>query len=143
VEFVSDEGAGVSVITKIGEFGAEQRARIDGFSIVGSTSGGGIFVNAYGSFLDIGNNRIINNLGRLGGGIRIGHRSPSVDTNNDNIRIYHNHITQNTGVKGGGGITLFSGTDYYEIYNNYICGNFTTEHGGGIDHEGLNQGGIM
>jgi hypothetical protein len=143
IEFIFEEGAGVTVITKIGEFGTEPRARIDGFNITGSTSGGGIFVNAYGSYLDIGNNRIINNLGSFGGGIRIGQRLTSVDTNNDNIRIHHNHITQNTGLKGGGGITIFAGADNYEITDNFICGNFTTVHGGGIDHEGLSQGGII
>jgi len=141
---VFDEGAGISVITKQGEFGPlKDRGRIDGFQVFGATGGGGIFVNAYASFMDITNNRIIGNLGNFAGGIRLGQRFATVDTANDNIAIKYNHITQNTGLRGGGGISIFSGADNYEIRNNFICGNFSTVNGGGIAHEGLSSNGLI
>jgi hypothetical protein len=141
---VFDEGAAISVITKDGEFGPlKGRARIDGLQVFGATGGGGIFVNAYASFMDISNNRIIGNLGNFCGGIRLGQRFSTIDTANDNITIKYNHITQNTGLRGGGGIAIFPGADNYEIKNNFICGNFSTINGGGIGHEGLSSNGVI
>jgi hypothetical protein len=142
---VFDEGAALSVITKKGEFGPlKDRARIDGLMIFGATiGGGGIFINAYASFMDISNNRIISNLGNFGGGIHLGQRFATVNTDNDNITIQYNHITQNTGLHGGGGIAIFPGADNYQINNNFICGNFSTVNGGGIGHEGLSDNGVI
>ena len=140
-----EEGAGVTVVAKIGEFGPEKpTARIDGFNITGSTTGGGgVFVNAYAGNLKISNNRIESNLGNIGGGIRIGHRATAEDTHNDYIQIDHNHIVTNSGLNAGGGISLFKGTDNYEIKYNFICGNFTNSFGGGISHDGLSEDGLI
>ena len=75
-----------------------------------SDNGGGIFVNGYADYLEISNNRIIGNYGIYGGGIRLGHPNlldPGVvpandgwfggytNAQNNNVRIHHNHITQN------------------------------------------------
>ncbi|MHC4719828.1 MAG: hypothetical protein ACYSYT_05055, partial [Planctomycetota bacterium] len=60
---------------------------------------------------------------------------------NDNIVIHHNHITQNSGLRGGGGIAIFTGADDYEITENYICGNRTLFKGAGIGHIGLSDNG--
>lgn len=140
-----EEGAGITVVAKIGDFGPERpTARIDGFKVSGSTlGGGGVFVNAYAGNLKISNNRIESNLGNLGGGIRIGHRATQEDTLNDYIQIDHNHITKNTGLNAGGGISLFKNTDNYEIMYNFICGNFTNSFGGGISHDGLSHDGLI
>ena len=71
--FRDQEGPGFLVIPASGRFAAgTARARIDGFTIRGADIGGGIFVNAYADRLQILNNRLANNLGSLGGGIRLG-----------------------------------------------------------------------
>jgi hypothetical protein len=157
------EYAALTVVPTEGEFTAPpNNARIDGFTLISATSGGGITVNGFAHYLDIGNNRIINNAGSFGGGIRVG--TPGlIDTTgtdpscgpdsttycssrNDNIRIHNNQILQNGGVAattGGGGISLYNGSDAYQITDNYICGNFTTSRGGGISHVGLSDGGLI
>ena len=53
--------------------GRNQGARVDGFTITGADTGGGIIVNGYASYLDISNNRVANNSGNFSGGIRVGH----------------------------------------------------------------------
>ena len=50
-----------------------QNARIDGFTVKSATTGGGIVANGYTDYLQISNNRIANNNGFYGGGIRVGH----------------------------------------------------------------------
>ena len=154
----SEEGAGVLVLAK--ETGpssfslAENRgARIDGFTITGADTGGGVVVNGFADYLDISNNRIISNSGFYGGGIRIGHPLVSfthrnrviyTDSDNDNIRISHNQILQNGGIDGaGGGISLCTGSDNYEVNNNFICGNFTLQDGAGIAHLGKSNNGLI
>jgi len=46
-----------------GDFTPTQKARIDGFTISGANEGGAILVNAFAHYLEISNNRLINNLG--------------------------------------------------------------------------------
>ncbi|MGA1870206.1 MAG: hypothetical protein ACMUJM_16840 [bacterium] len=144
----TEEGAGILVIAKKGKFKEKGMARIDGLTITGADTGGGIVVNGYADFLNIGNNRIENNSGSFGGGIRIGHpqltdQGPPItyaDADNDCIRIHHNHIKENGGLgAGGGGISLYTGSDSYEVSDNWICGNFTLGEGGGISHTGLSH----
>ncbi len=144
-DFKFEEGAVVTVVAKQGEFGdGKAIPRIDGFIVTaGTRGGGGIFVNAFAGNLEISNNRVISNLGNFGGGIRIGHRLTEDDADNDNIYIHHNHITQNTGLRGGGGITIFKNAHGYHIEHNFICGNFTNIFGGGISHDGLSHGGLI
>jgi len=153
------EPAGITVIANDGVFTSSPRGRIDGFTIASATSGGAISVNGYAHYLEISNNRIINNAGSYGGGIRIGTPSlldPScVDGNsnptycssaNDNVYVHNNHITQNGsvgGITGGGGIGIFNGADNYQVVNNYICGNFSVNHGSGIAHVGLSDNGLI
>ena len=46
---------------------------IDGLSVTDSSQGGGaIFVHAWGHYIQIANNRVMNNAGTLGGGVNIG-----------------------------------------------------------------------
>lgn len=154
----TEEGAGVIVLAKAtgnSRFARQRNrgARIDGFNIIGAATGGGIVVNGYADYLDIGNNRIETNSGNFGGGIRLGHPQLTVeqgnnveytDADNDNIDIYHNHITQNGGFDGaGGGVSLCTGSDDYQVSRNYICGNFTLGDGGGIGHLGLSEDGLI
>lgn len=153
----TEEGAGITVLARDvnqnqGGFGSNRgKARIDGFTISGSDNGGGIIVNGYAHYLDITNNRVINNQGFFGGGIRIGHPTLTVETNqgieyqngfNDHIRISNNHVTQNSSLgQAGGGVSLYTGTDSYQVTGNYICGNFTLGQGAGIGHQGLSDNG--
>ncbi|MEJ2691927.1 MAG: hypothetical protein P8166_02450, partial [Candidatus Thiodiazotropha sp.] len=126
-------------------------ARIDGFSIVGASQGGGIVVNGYARFLNISNNNITTNSGFYGGGIRVGHPTLTNENNgtlaytdamNDRIRIHHNLVVKNGGTSGaGGGISLFTGADQYRVQDNWVCGNFSQGNGGGIAHMGLSNGG--
>ncbi|OCC14280.1 hypothetical protein DBT_2352 [Dissulfuribacter thermophilus] len=166
----TEEGAPITVVAKRGAFPVGNgHARIDGFTITGSDSGGGIFVNGYAHGLEISNNRIVNNYGFYGGGIRVGHpyligRNTLVDPQqgndenaieaegtelyidgtNNSIYIHNNHIAENGGILGaGGGITICAGTKNYLITANFICGNYSAGHGGGIAHYGISAGGII
>lgn len=156
VTLFTEEGAGITVLARNttpgqGGFGPNPNARIDGFTVTGSDNGGGIFVNGYAHFLEIGNNRIVGNQGFYSGGIRLGHpylvaetaQGPDYDHgHNDHIRIHHNHITGNGGLgAAGGGISIYTGSDYYEITRNAICGNLTMGDGAGIGHSGRSEGG--
>jgi len=148
----TEEGAGVIVLAKNDGSFAANPARIDGFTITGAATGGGIMVNGYADLLEISNNRISNNSGFYGGGVRLGHpeltdEGPPLayaDAFNDNIRIHNNHITQNGGLGGaGGGVSLCTGSDAYQVTDNYICGNFNLSDGGGIGHLGLSDVGLI
>ncbi|MCU7933385.1 MAG: hypothetical protein KZQ99_00710 [Candidatus Thiodiazotropha sp. (ex Dulcina madagascariensis)] len=170
--FPTEEGAGIFVAGKrrgLNRFARlrNRGARIDGFTIIGASTGGGIVANGYNQYLNISNNRVTANAGFFGGGIRLGHsqlthtianeRDPSYvdgddnrqvdtlvydDAFNDRINIHHNHIVKNGGLFGnGGGISLHAGADAYRVKKNLICGNFTTGNGGGIAHLGLSRGG--
>ncbi|MEN6534372.1 MAG: choice-of-anchor Q domain-containing protein [Bryobacteraceae bacterium] len=151
VLFASEEGSGIFVLAKRNRYTENPNARIDGFSISGADSGGGIVVNGYAKYLEISNNRITNNQGDFGGGIRVGHpelTNPNAtsftDADNDNIRIHNNHISQNGGLGGaGGGVSLCTGAENYLVTQNYVCGNFSTADGGGIGHLGLSNGGAI
>jgi large repetitive protein len=154
----TEEGAGVLVLAKSNgnsrfDQPRNRGARIDGLTIRGSDQGGGIVVNGYADYLEISNNRLINNSGFFGGGIRLGHPQLTVeqgnnllhsDADNDFVRIHNNHITKNGGLGGaGGGVSLCTGSDDYSLTENYICGNFTLGHGGGIGHLGLSDNGLL
>lgn len=154
----SEEGAGVLVLAKrsgTNRFAVSrnQGARIDGFTISGADTGGGIVANGYVKYLEISNNRIINNSGYYSGGIRLGHPAIQVAenntinytiANNQNIRIHNNQISQNGGLTGaGGGVSICPGSDNYELTQNFICGNFTTASGAGIAHYGLSDNGSI
>jgi hypothetical protein len=157
--FPTEEGAVIFVggpSSGNGRFGHPQNqgARIDGFNIIGASTGGGLVVNGYAQYLQIGNNRIVGNAGAFNGGIRIGHPTLFEELNNGNllysdaendfIRIHHNHIAKNGGRGGvGGGVSLHTGADDYSVDNNRICGNFTSGSGGGIGHLGLSDGGVI
>ena len=154
VAFFTEEGAGILVLGKNDGSFAANEPRIDGFTIKGASSGGGIIANGYNDTLEISNNRVINNNGSLGGGIRIGHPQLIVETadgglaysdaHNDNVYIHNNHVTQNGAMNGNGaGISMNTGADMYEISDNYICGNNSMGDGGGIGHLGLSHDGVI
>lgn len=156
--FSSEEGAGVLVVAKADtadpdSFTSNPGARIDGFTIRGADTGGGIVVNGYADYLEISNNLIINNNGFFNGGIRVGHPFLTTqdvegvvtrtDSDNDFVRISNNQISLNGGFDGaGGGVSLYNGSDNYEVAGNFVCGNFTLGDGAGIGHLGLSNGAI-
>jgi hypothetical protein len=146
----NEQGAGITVLAKSTGFVASPNARIDGLTVMGTTTGGGILVNGYANDLEISNNRLTGNMGSFGGGIRVGlqglRTNPPTypDANNDRLKIHHNHIAQNSSLGGsGGGVSLYTGTDDYTVSDNFICGNFSKGHGGGIGHQGLSKRGTI
>ncbi len=172
--FPTEEGAGIFVVGVNSGRNRFNRApnrgaRIDGFTIVGASTGGGIIANGYNQWLNISNNKITANSGFYGAGIRIGHPlltheianedDPSFiaendnyavgtpvydDSMNDRIDIHHNLVQKNGVLSGdGAGISLNTGADYYRVRNNWVCGNFAQGNGGGIAHLGLNRNGII
>jgi hypothetical protein len=172
--FPTEEGAGVFVAginSGVNRFNraANRGARIDGFTVVGASTGGGIIANGYNQWLNISNNKITANSGFYGGGIRIGHpqliheianeNDPSFipendnyavgtpvydDSMNDRITIHHNLVQKNGVLSGdGAGISLNTGADNYRVRNNWVCGNFAQGNGGGIAHLGLSRNGII
>ncbi len=155
--FGSEEGAGVTVVGSAEgplAFGPERPARIDGLTLTGADLGGGIFVNGFAADLAIRNNRIQNNQGVEGGGIRVGHASlvsfdgqgNPVHTSAENARIEisRNLVLENGSLAGaGGGIALYTGSDGYRVEENFVCGNFAQTDGAGIGHLGLSDGGSI
>ena len=146
-------------------FGSSYKAAIDGFDIQGGdqlgfpnninnigglptsqpagvteTQGGGIFANAYASYLQITNNVLKSNGGAYGSAIRLG--TPNIgDNHNNNTLIAHNRIFANGGTNLAGAVGLFNGSNGYEIAGNDLCGNFSAEYGGAISHFGLSPNG--
>ncbi|HET7480763.1 MAG TPA: hypothetical protein VFJ72_14755, partial [Rubrobacteraceae bacterium] len=88
-----NEGSAITVLAKAGQFTPTFRPSIDGFTIKGGRgdSGGGIFVNGYGRYLDISNNVIQGNRGYYGGAVTLG-RPYSGDAHNTNVRIRYNRV---------------------------------------------------
>jgi hypothetical protein len=157
----TEEGAGITVLAPNPTSSADPRwndrfrpssilpyfvaARIDGFSVTGGDTGGGIFVNGWAHSLQITNNSVYGNQGFHHGGIRIGRPfleglAPQVAPYgfNRDVRVANNVITQNGALaaSGGGGIAICSGADDYQVLGNWVCGNFSQGHGGGIAHIG-------
>ncbi len=154
--FGAEEGPGILAVGKASANGttcarAGVAFRIDGLTVTGSDSGGGILASGYNCNLHITNNRVVGNYGTYGGGIRVGHTvlangneyTPGINTR---VVVDHNWVSQNgasetaTGAGGGGGVTLGTGTNNYLVSNNYICGNFSMSDGGGVSHFGLSVG---
>jgi hypothetical protein len=158
VTLFTEEGAGILVLAKMAgpnapsqSSGRNLGARIDGFTIKSADTGGGIVVNGYANSFDISNNRVSNNSGFYGGGIRVGHPILTVeepdggfaysDASNDFVSIRHNQVVFNGGQGGtGGGISMCTGADSYAITENWVCGNFSLGNGGGIGHTGVSDG---
>ena len=144
-------GPGILVVAKNGSYAPGDAALIDGLTIRGASIGGGILVNGYARYMQISNNRIMNNVGYWGGGIALGLPSMSdgacdpffCESGNENIGIYNNLIASNTGTLSGGGISLHNGSDLYDIDSNTICANFSLTQGGGVSHYGRSQDGLI
>jgi hypothetical protein len=161
--FGAEEGPGILVVAanpaapsrNAHVFNATNRARIDGFTITGADSGGGILASGYARFLQVSDNRIVSNYGTYGGGVRIGHTAlldagnalygGYTDSDNDDALVEWNLILQNgsTEAGAGGGITIGNGATRYSINDNHVCGNFSMADGGGIGHLGLSDDGVI
>lgn len=160
--FFSEEGAGIFVLAKNNgtnrfRWGRNRGARIDGITISGADTGGGVVVNGYADYLDISNLNILNNSAFFAGGVRVGHPMLTVqlgqnnnariaysDADNDYVRVHHNTITQNGGLDAaGGGLALHTGSDNYQVTDNFVCGNFTNASGAGIAHYGFSDNGLI
>ena len=159
--FGSEEGAAILVAPKSNSFSNTVPSLIDGFTVTGSSQGGGIVISAYARFLGISNNLVTNNLGLAGGGIRLGHpellspQNPTlyVSAQNTNVKIHHNHVSENASIGGvgvlaqsnvpGGGIAIYNGSDAYSVTDNFICGNLSLSDGGGFAHFGRSDDGVI
>ena len=156
VTLFTEEGAGVLVLAAsqgadVFDGNNSRNARVDGFTIKGADTGGGVVVNGHADYLSVSNNRIANNSGAFSGGIRVGHAQLTVadaegnlrysDADNDFVTIHHNQVVFNGGTDGaGGGISMYTGSDGYQVTDNWVCGNFTGGEGGGIAHYGRSDG---
>lgn len=141
--FRANEAPGIMVLGNVAGFPFEQASFIDGFTISGALQGGGIYVNSDVDGLTIRNNTVTGNQGIYGGGITLGIPDTGLSANNTNITITQNRIVKNGGLIGGGGISIFTGSNNYSVTNNYISGNFTRWNGGGIAHYGLSDNGLI
>ncbi len=148
--FLAFQAPLIFILVKEGEFTSDDPARVDGLTLLGSTTGGGILVNAYAHYLQITNNRVLSNLGSKGGGIIVGaptEPNPAFGQypgfENDHILIKYNQIAENTGLDNGGGVMFYPGSDTYELNHNFICGNFTRWNGAGVCHYGLSPQGSI
>ncbi len=143
---LQNPGGGTLTLNPGNLFSVPGQAAIDGFTLLGSKAGGGIFAvsGAYG--LEISNNNITNNQGNFAGGIAIGTPDSGFPADltgrsiNEGIVIRHNKIHRNGGIQGGGGIAINEGSEGYLIDENIIIGNFGRYNGGGIQHRGLSLG---
>lgn len=157
--FATEESSGFFVLQHGVTAAANNRAfalasrpalQIDGFTVTGADTGGGIVANGHAVQLQISNNRITGNQGLFNGGIRIGH--PNIlnevgatlvvgGSNNPLVNIHHNEIFKNGNLAGdqsggGGGVSIYTGSPGYRVAQNQICGNFSTGDGGGMVHYG-------
>jgi len=122
-------------------FTVQGQAAIDGFRLIGSKAGGGIYAFTGAIGLEITNNEITGNQGNFSGGITLGFQNIQWDgVNNNNIVIRQNKIHRNGGVQGGGGVSIYDYAQDYLIEKNIISGNFSRYNGGGINHGGLCPG---
>jgi len=153
----TERGAGITVLARInGGWNTTNAPRIDGFTITGADSGGGIFVNGYAHNLEIANNNIIGNSGFLHGGIRVGHpflpdvglqaNANGIIAFNNKLNIHHNAIALNGAIGEqsiGGGLALATGTFDYTVSHNFVCGNYASGDGAGIAHLGQSNSGLI
>jgi len=122
-------------------FTVQGQAAIDGFRLIGSKAGGGIYAFTGAVGLEITNTEITGNQGNYAGGIALGLQGIGWNgVNNNNIVIARNKIHRNGGVQGGGGITINDYASGYLIEDNLILGNFSRFNGGGINHGGVCPG---
>ncbi len=122
-------------------FTVQGQAAIDGFKLIGSKAGGGIYAFTGAVGLVTSNNEITGNQGNYAGGITLGLQGIGWNgVNNNNIVISQNKIHRNGGVQGGGGITINDYAADYLIDSNIIAGNFSRYNGGGINHGGVCPG---
>lgn len=157
--FVTDKGPGLMVVgprSGGNSFNnSNRRSAMDGFTVTGASTGGGVMLNGFIRGFTISNNLITGNYGTYSGGVRLGHAAITEefmqdgeialrypDARNRNNRIHHNMITKNGAFNGaGGGISLYNGSNNYRVTDNLICGNFASTDGAGIGHLGKSSGG--
>ena len=143
--FMAKEGPGIMVLGDVPgapAFGPGTLSRIDGFTITGSLGGGGIYLDMNAKNVQIANNKIKGNQGSWGGGITLGTQDLLASGNTD-VVIQYNQIIKNSGRTGGGGISIYDGSDRYQVRNNFISGNFSSWNGAAVAHYGLNNGGLI
>lgn len=124
-----------------GVFNGSCPARVDGLTFTGSLAGGGIYIDSNVNALEISNNIVRGNQGANGAGITVG--TPDTVSSNRSLYIHDNVIVKNGSRTGGGGISLYTGSDDYKVSNNFIVGNMSSNLGGGILHRGYSPNGLI
>lgn len=159
--FPTEEGAGVLVLgVQCGVAAPKQscgtqtqfheNTLIDGLTLQGSDHAGGVVLNGWTGGVKVSNNRIQNNHGVYGGGVRAGQPFlPEVITRdfaveNEGIEVSNNMVVMNAAnFEGAGGITMYRGSHNYRVTDNFVCGNFSLGNGAGISHLGYSDGGVI
>ena len=95
-----------------------------------TSQGGGIYVHAGVTNLQITDNIIVGNSGSYGGGVRVG--TPYLNSGNTNLTLARNQIRDNGGSNLAGGVGIFRGSNNYQVTDNALCGNFSAEYGGAL-----------
>lgn len=106
-----------------------------------TSQGGGIYVHASVTNLQITDNVIVGNSGSYGGGVRVG--TPYLSSGNTNLTLARNQIRDNGGSNLAGGVGIFRGSNNYQVTDNALCGNFSAEYGGALTafgFQGSNSG---
>ncbi|HBA85935.1 MAG TPA: hypothetical protein DCZ95_17770 [Verrucomicrobia bacterium] len=113
------------------------QAQLDGFSLLGSKAGGGVFVVCGAPDVKISNNNIYGNQGGDAGAITIGTEDVGFDSGNYRNLIHRNRCHRNSGIAGAGAISINEASDNYIVEDNLMIGNFTRANGAGFGHRGL------
>jgi hypothetical protein len=101
------EAPTVMVYANAGTFTQGTPPVVDSLTITGATAGGGLYAHGNADYLEVRNNKIINNQGTIGGGVIIGtNLVGATPTTNVNVNIHDNYILLNGGISGGGGVVL-------------------------------------
>jgi hypothetical protein len=119
------------------------QAAIDGFTLIGSKMGGGIFAIAGAHYLSISNNNINGNNGFFAGGIAVGTSDIGFDSQNTWVTIWNNKIHRNGGTDGAGGIAMNEGAHNYQVIGNVVMGNLCRFKGAGHSHDGLSDNALI
>jgi hypothetical protein len=119
--------------------------RIDGIAVIngqGTFGAGGMYVNAYGSNLQVTNDMFQADKGQIGGAIGLGTPYHGSQHNN-NIRLQYDRIQGSGGIARAGAVAIFNGADNYDIGNSTLCSNSSIEYGAGISHWGKSNNGSI
>jgi len=132
------------------------QALIDGFKLVGSKAGGGLFVFTRARGLLASNLEVTNNQGNYAGGVSVSvpdagfqmfdeddYRQHTAGFQNTDVVLRYNKIHKNGGFQGAGGMAISEDSHNYRVEKNKIKGNFCRFNGAGFAHVGVSDDGMI